>query len=1031
MPESDLLARPISRTEALTADFYAWEARGRGGILAPYRVALEPPFEPFYRFGAPFQPIADDGRRPGLVEQLIQWVRGRSAPPEPVRWEPGNSTDDPEPAQDQTRLVELQGQLPHEIPVSPELSDRILQGLSSCSAPIAFELISTSGRITLQWTCREEDEELIRHVFAAFVPEAVLQTRPDFLASSWRSVRSPHAVITEFGLGREFMLPLAKPRSFAIDPMLGFTSALQGVRDLELAILQVMFTKTAYPWNESMTRAITDGEGGAFFADSPETWPLAKEKVSQPLFACVIRVGAVTQSMPRSRELARIVSGSFRQFTRPGSNELAVLSNEGYDDDEHVADLLERETRRCGMLLAANELGTIAHLPSDSVRLPSLRGDLRKTKAAPTDLVVGDIVLGESVHRGRSQTVRLKSATRLRHMHIVGATGSGKSTLLKQLIRQDLDAGRGFALLDPHGDLADDVLALVPDSRLGQTVVFDPGEDDAPVGLNVFSAASERERELLASDLVAVFRRFSTTWGDQMTAVLGNAILAILEHPAGGTLLDLRRFLSERPFRERMLTAVKDPVCRAFWQREFPSISGRPQTSILSRLDQFLRPKPIRRVVVQKKGLFDFSALMNSGGILIARLSGGAIGEENAHLLGSLIVAKFQQATIGREGMPESDRRDFLLYLDEFHHFITPSLTALLHGARKYHVGLVLAHQGMRQIQDAELASAVTTNAATRVCFRLGDEDARKLSEGFSSFTSTDLQNLEIGEAICRVERADHDFTIRVPPTPQVDRVVAKHRLASVRERSRSLWGTPRETLDRLLEEAFREVPEPIMETVKSKSPLPEGALSKSTAEPAPVKSPEPAPRSVGVPRIPRDVPHTAEPGRGGQNHKRLQSMIKKYAEERGFRATIEAEVAQGGRVDVLLEKEGTIIACEISVGSSTMQEVANLEKCLAGSYTSTVVVSPERKVIKRIKEAAVRKFSEAQLERVSFFTPEDLIPHLDYLTSLGKSRESTVLGYKVKTKAKRVGSAESESRRNSVIRTILNSMKRSRQPEE
>ena len=202
-----------------------------------------------------------------------------------------------------------------------------------------------------------------------------------------------------------------------------------------------------------------------------------------------------------------------------------------------------------------------------------------------------------------------------------------------------------------------------------------------------------------------------------MTSVLGNAILAFLESERGGTLVDLRRFLVEPGFRAQFLETVRDPEVVYFWHNEFPLLAGRPQAPLLTRLDTFLRPKLVRHMVAQKENRIDFASIMNKGKIFLAKLAQGAIGEENAFLLGTFLVSKFHQLAMSRQEVSEEERRNFYLYIDEFHNFVTPSMAAILAGARKYHLGLILAHQDLRQLwnRDSELASAVLSNASTRV----------------------------------------------------------------------------------------------------------------------------------------------------------------------------------------------------------------------------------------------------------------------------------------------------------------------------
>lgn len=239
--------------------------------------------------------------------------------------------------------------------------------------------------------------------------------------------------------------------------------------------------------------------------------------------------------------------------------------------------------------------------------------------------------------------------------------------------------------------LKENMLSFIPKERIDDVVLIDPSDSKFPVGFNILTAHTEIEKELLASDLVALFRRFSTSWGDQMNSVFANAILAMLESTRGGTLMDLRHFLIEKEFRDQFLKSVTDPDVVFYWQKEFPLLRGTSIASILTRLDSFLRPKLIRTMVSQKTSL-DFQTLMDGRKIILVNLSEGLMGAENSFLLGAFIVSKIQQCAMARQAQRTEARTPFFLYIDEFHHFITPSMSSILSGARKYGLGLVLGH---------------------------------------------------------------------------------------------------------------------------------------------------------------------------------------------------------------------------------------------------------------------------------------------------------------------------------------------------
>ena len=477
----------------------------------------------------------------------------------------------------------------------------------------------------------------------------------------------------------------------------------------------------------------------------------------------LVRVAALSNDAERSAQLADDLAAAVHAVTRSADNQLTLVPGGTHDVDTEAVDILDREARRSGMILSLSELATLVHVPSASVRSARLRRQSGRTKAAPAIATGHALILGTNDHDGDTVVVSLSPEHRLRHVYAIGASGTGKSTLLLSMAAQDIALGNGFAVLDPHGDLIEDILARIPEERANDVILFDPADDAYPVGFNILSAHSELERTLLASDLVSVFKRLSTTFGDVMVSVLGNAVLAFLESSEGGTLLDLRDFLIDKAFRARVLRTVQDEEVVSYWEREFTLLKGLPHAPVLTRLNTFLRPKVIRRMVAQQKDRLDFRRIMDHRMIFLAKLSQGAIGEENSHLLGSLLVSKIAQAAMSRQNVETSQREPYALYIDEFHHFVTPSIATILSGARKYGLGLVLAHQELRQLRSRseEVASAVLANAATRVVFRVGEQDAKALAEGFSFFEPKDLQSLDVGEAIVRVERADFDFNLR------------------------------------------------------------------------------------------------------------------------------------------------------------------------------------------------------------------------------------------------------------------------------
>ena len=361
---------------------------------------------------------------------------------------------------------------------------------------------------------------------------------------------------------------------------------------------------------------------------------------------------------------------------------------------------------------------------------------------------------------------------------------------------------------------------------------------------------------------------------------------------------------------------------------------------------------------------------MDEGKIFLAKLAQGAIGEENAYLLGTLLVSKLHQSALSRQELAESKRRPLYLYIDEFQNFITPSMASILSGARKYGLGLILAHQEFRQLwsQDTEVASSVISNPYTRICFRLGDFDAQKLREGFRTFESEDLQNLGIGEAICRIERAEFDFNLNTYRKPEVDQDEARQRQVEAIEFSRQKYARRRGDVEaeigapgKVSTSQARRKEEPTKEDKSQRQPATDQA-------PAGKRKPRPSTLSAEAPSS----------GRGGQQHRYLQKVIKRWAEGRGYEVKIEKKILDGlGSVDVALETSQFSVACEISVTSTTEQEVKNIQKCLAAGFDHAVLISSDKQVLSRAREAVAIALNKEQFKQVGFFVPEELFSFL------------------------------------------------------
>lgn len=1009
---------------ALTQHFYDWEYRTRGYLSWQYPVSPEPPFLPFRGHFLPPSRVTDDTRKPTFLSSLADSFLGAFSSEDQElscnsEYFEEDQEEPPEIYVPDGEICELQIILPPAYECKKRLADQFLQSLSYVCFPISFEIIGTADQIWVQLAVRQCDRQEIVAKLEAYLPEAVIVEGNGILFAHWEDPRNSQTAVFDFGLDQESLLPLEHTDRFDVDPLIGIIGALSLCQSSDIGIFQALFLPARCPWADSLQFAALDWNGKPFLADAPELAKSVKRKVEKPLYGAVIRVGARSSSQQRANSIVKSLGGSLVQFNSPGSNSLIPLNNDDYPDEIHAQNVSDRLTQRSGMLLNLDELVNFVHFPSASIRSTKFLRNAKKTKEAPTLSEKHQLILGENSHHGRTKNVSLNSEQRLRHMYVVGASGTGKSTLLLNLIIQDVQKGQGIAVLDPHGDLIEQILEYIPRHRLDDVVLFDPTDEEYPIGFNIFGAHSETEKTLLASDLVGVFRRLSSSWGDQMNSVLANGILAMLESSEGGTLMTLRRFLIEPDFRRKFLQTVHDREIVYYWEKEFPLLSGKPQGPVLTRLDTFLRPKLIRYMVSQKQNQIDFGQIMNERKIFLAKLTHGGIGEENSYLLGALIVAKIHQLALSRQTIQRENRQPFYLYIDEFQNFITPSMESILSGARKYGLGLILAHQELRQLEskDREVASSVLSNPYTRICFRMGDHDAAKLAGGFSLFDAKDLQSLAIGQAIGRIEQAEYDFNLKTFPLPEIeDSGELKQEIIT---RSREKYGTPKQ---KVLEEMEAEKPSQSSsqaEDLKGRNIQEE--RTDPTSEPRANKQ-----SNEDSKKKKSSSPDQSTPGRGGVQHRYLQQLIKRLAEERGYKADVEQSVLGGaGIVDISLSRENEKIACEITVTTSPEHELENMQKCLAAGYDTVVVLSHVKSQLNKIRQLASELLEKTSQSRIHYLSPEDLIVFLDERQASKKEQQKTVRGYKVRVNYTAGELAQQKQKQDAIAKLIVQSMKR------
>lgn len=395
----------------------------------------------------------------------------------------------------------------------------------------------------------------------------------------------------------------------------------------------------------------------------------------------------------------------------------------------------------------------------------------------------------------RGEVVTLDAAARRRHLHIIGQTGAGKSTLLHNLIAQDLAVGRGVALFDPHGDLAERVLASVPSHRAHHLVYFNPSDLDRPIGFNVLHGIAPDRRATVADGVVAAFKHvWPEFWGPRLEYILLHAIQLLLDCP-GATLLMLPRLLVDAPFRARLLTRCRDPVIKRFWIAEYDAYDTRFRNEaiapIQNKVGRLLASPALRNILAQPTSTIDLRRIMDEGRVLIVNLSKGALGEGAAHLLGALLITALAHTALSRSDTPEAERRLFHVYADEFQTYASDSFALILSEARKYGISLTLGHQYLGQV-PLSLRQAVLGNSGSFIAFRVGSEDARLIADHLGLGNDDALKDLANFRAIGKFlidGVPSNPVGITLPPAPppinrRVDRLVANSRIRFGRDRA-------------------------------------------------------------------------------------------------------------------------------------------------------------------------------------------------------------------------------------------------------
>lgn len=640
---------------------------------------------------------------------------------------------------------------------------------STVHEKISFEIATLNGRICFFiWTPEHLKQYVQDQVYAQY-PSVHISEVEDYALHNQNSVN----MTCELKLAAPDPLPIKTFPSFEVDPLAGVTATLAQLEEGENAWIQLIARPAQSGWykkSEHYAQSIRGGTKnnsayvglwGALSAPPEQKTSsntlaehesvrarAAEEKSHKLAYQTTIRIiysSNSTESQARMR-LQSIIA-SFKQFNSTYLN--GFVAGKMNSRPEDIIAYQNRSFSRKTMILNIEELASVYHLPHTNVETPNILWANATTAEPPANLPVKltDEISPIAVtnFRGHNTLFGLTRTDRGRHVYIIGQTGTGKSGLLELLTICDIATSQGFAVIDPHGDYALSVLRSIPESRVNDVIYFNPADSQYPIAFNPLEVPDPKLKSHTCSELIGVLKRMFDSWGPRLEYILRYSILALLDYPEA-TMLDITKILTDKKFRTEVLKHVTDPVVKQFWTVEFASwndkFAAEAVAPVLNKVGAFTANPLVRNIVGQPHGSFNIRKIMDERKILIVNLSRGLIGEDNASLLGSLMVTKIQMAAMSRADVSKEARTPFYLYVDEFQNFATDSFATILSEARKYSLNLTVANQYTAQMMQS-VRDAVFGNVGTVISFRTSADDARSMLKYFEpKFTDYDLVHM-------------------------------------------------------------------------------------------------------------------------------------------------------------------------------------------------------------------------------------------------------------------------------------------------
>ena len=509
---------------------------------------------------------------------------------------------------------------------------------------------------------------------------------------------------------------------------------------------------------------------------------LMKEKVKKTGFLVMVRVIVTADDDAIANAELRNIISSFSQFASPAYNRFRPMRHKSLSVLIQYFILRQFAWWQKNFLLNIEEIATLFHFPHSKYnKQPEIKWQHFRVVKAPTNIPHEGLYLGDNIFRGERRKIYLSNEDRFRHFYVIGQTGTGKSSILSVMARQDLRNGRGLAVLDPHGDFATGLLDFIPKTRAEDLIFFDPADQGRPMGLNLLEADTDDEKQMAVGEATSIMIKIfgPEIFGPRIQDYFRNGCLALMDYPEGGTLIELIKLFTDENFQRERVQTIKNPIVKTWWKTTYAAMGDREKAEMIpffaAKFGPFITNTLMRNIIGQTKSAFDITDVMNTQKILLATLSKGVLGDINSSLIGLILVSKIQMAAMKRQQMPASERKDFFLYIDEFQNYVTDSIESILSEARKYRLGLIIAHQYLGQLQKSDaltksslnLKDAIFGNVGSMMSYKIGPEDAKLLEEQFAPvYSNHDFMNMDKFQAALRLSvdgQPSQGFSLDVP----------------------------------------------------------------------------------------------------------------------------------------------------------------------------------------------------------------------------------------------------------------------------